>query len=66
MEDTFLIKDAPFLEPFNWRSSPIQISRFYEHFKKFREICFAHVFGKFEYFAKVIIYIYSESPDHVF
>ena len=31
--------------------------------KKFREICFAHIFAKFEYFAKVIIY--SKSPDHV-
>ena len=41
----------------------IQISRFYEHLKKFREIYFAHIFAKFEYFAKVIIY--SKSPDHV-
>ena len=35
---------------------PREISRFYEHFKKFREICFAHIFAKFEYFTKVIIY----------
>ena len=41
----------------------IQISRSYEHFKKFREICFAHIFAKFEYFVKIIIY--SKSPDHV-
>ena len=41
----------------------IQISRSYEHFKEFREICFAHIFVKFEYFVKIIIY--SKSPDHV-
>ena len=32
--------------------------------KKFCKICFAHIFAKFEYFVKVIIY--SKSPDHVF
>ena len=35
----------------------IQISRFYEHLKKFREICFAHIFAK--------QFILTESPDHV-
>ena len=41
----------------------IQISRFYEHFKKFREICFAHIFAKFKYFAKQLIL--TEPPDNV-
>ena len=41
----------------------IQISQFYEHFKKFCEIRFAHIFAKFEYFAKIIIY--SKSEEHV-
>ena len=31
--------------------------------KNFVKSIFAHIFAKFEYFAKVIIY--SESPDHV-
>ena len=33
-----------------WRN--ISISRFYEHLKKFREICFARIFAKFTYLAK--------------
>ena len=44
-------------------SRNIEISRFYEHFKKFREICFARIFAKFKYFAKK--FILTESPDHV-
>ena len=60
----------------NWRITPESTThiyrikggggsgaRFYEHFKKFCEICFAHIFAKFECFAKIIIY--SKSPDHV-
>ena len=35
---------------------------FMNTFKKFREICFAGIFVKFEYFAKVIIY--SKSPEN--
>ena len=38
-------------------SRTTQISRFNEHFKKFREICFAHIFAK--------VIIYSKSLDHV-
>ena len=34
-----------------------------EHFKKFREICFARVFSKFKYLAKK--FILTESSDHV-
>ena len=36
-------------------SRNISISRFYEHFKKFREICFARIFAKFKYLAKQFI-----------
>ena len=31
--------------------------------RNFAKFVFAHIFAKFEYFAKVIIY--SKSPDHV-
>ena len=31
------------------------ISQFYEHFEKFREICFACIFAKFKYLAKQFI-----------
>ena len=39
------------------------LSRFYEHFKKFREICLTRIFAKFKYFAKKIIL--TESLDQV-
>ena len=48
---------------YNYFREIFKFRNFYEHFKKFREICFAHIFAKFEYFAKVIIY--SKSPDYV-
>ena len=35
-------------------SRNIAIFRFYEHFKKFREICFARIFAKFTCLAKKI------------
>ena len=38
-------------------------SRFYEHLKKFCEICFVRVFAKFKYLVKK--FISTESPDHV-
>ena len=41
----------------------VQISRFYEHFKKFPKSVFAHILAKFKYFAKH--FILTESPDHV-
>ena len=44
-----------------WRN--ISISRFYEHLKKFREICFARIFAKFTYLAKKNIL--TESPGHM-
>ena len=36
-------------------SRSILILRFYEHFKKFREICFARIFVKFKYLVKKFI-----------
>ena len=48
---------------YNYFREILKFRDFYEHFKKFREICFCLFFAKFEYFAKVIIY--SKSPDHV-
>ena len=35
--------------------------RDFTNIKKFREICFAHTFTKFEYFEKVIIYSDSQT-----
>ena len=35
----------------------------YEHFKEFREICFANISAKFKYFAKQ--FILTESPDQM-
>ena len=37
--------------------------RIYNYFREFLKSVFAHIFAKFEYFAKVIIH--SKSPDHV-
>ena len=44
-------------------SRNISISRFYEPFKKFREICFARIFAKFKYLAKQ--FILTESSGHM-
>ena len=44
-------------------SQNISISRFCEHFKKFREICFARIFAKFQYLAKK--FILTESSGHM-
>ena len=44
-------------------SQNISISRFYEHLKRFREICFAHIFAKCTYLAKE--FILMESPGHM-
>ena len=44
-------------------SRNISISRFYEHFKKFHENCFARIFAKFKYLMKK--FILTESPGHM-
>ena len=43
----------------------VLISRFYEHFKKFLEICFAFIFAKFKDLGKqfILTEILTESPD---
>ena len=57
--------EAPNLEISNMLllSRNISISRFCEHFKKFREICFTRIFAKFKYLAKQ--FILMESSGHM-
>ena len=48
---------------YNYFREIFKFSDFMNTLRNFAKSVFAHIFAKFEYFAKVIIY--SKSPDHV-
>ena len=62
-KDFKLLKYNHIIYSFEVLSRNVSISRFYEHFKKFRKNCFACIFSKFKYFARQ--FTSMESPDHV-
>ena len=48
---------------YNYFREILKFRDFMNTLRNFAKSVFAHIFAKFEYFAKVIIY--SKSPDHV-
>ena len=48
---------------YNYFCEIFKFGDFMNTLKNFKKSVFAHIFAKFEYFAKVIIY--SKSPDHL-
>ena len=48
---------------YNYFREIFKFRDFMDTLRNFAKSVFAHIFAKFEYFAKVIIY--SKSPDHV-